>query len=81
MSLFTDGEHILVDNTNKAFIIEIHTSTLQNVFKFTTLLKTLTNTSSLNKDADLYQLLQNLIQGVVYLQQQEYIWLQFTPIL
>ena len=31
--LFTVGEHILVDNANTAFIIEIHTSNLQKLFK------------------------------------------------
>ena len=31
--LFTVGEHILVDNANTAFIIEIHTSNLQKRFK------------------------------------------------
>ena len=31
--LFTVGEHILVNNANTAFIIEIHTSNLQKRFK------------------------------------------------
>ena len=31
--LFTVGEHILVDNANTAFIIEINTSNLQKLFK------------------------------------------------
>ena len=31
--LFTVGEHILVDNANTAFIIEMHTSNLQKLFK------------------------------------------------
>ena len=31
--LFTVGEHILVDNANTAFIIVIHTSNLQKLFK------------------------------------------------
>ena len=31
--LFTVGEHILIDNANTTFIIEIHTSNLQKRFK------------------------------------------------